>query len=151
MHNQRPAERKVPLVVWAYGALGLVPFVAGAVGALLLGGAERGIAQVGLLLYGGLILSFLGGARFGQAVERPAVRAASVSGAMAGAIVSTLLIAVAGVPAAWRLVVLALAHAAQWAWDVRTVRSPAWYPRLRHVLSAGAIASLLVGAGASLL
>jgi hypothetical protein len=54
------------------------------------------------------------------------------------------------VPPAWRLVVLALAHGAQWAWDVRTVKTPAWYPRLRHVLATGAVLALMVGAAASL-
>ena len=150
MERAPDVDRQVPAVVWAYGGLGLVPFAVGAVGALLAVGPARGLFQVGLLLYGGLILAFLGGGRFGMEVRRTGVRPGVVSGAMAGSILATLLIVAAGVPPAWRLVVLALAHGAQWAWDVRTVKTPAWYPRLRHVLAAGAVLALMVGAAASL-
>ena len=70
---------------------------------------------------------------------------------MAPAIVSTLLLAMQGVPPAWRLIAMATAHVAQWAWDVTSRDPPRWYPTLRHVLSAGAVGSLLAGAIASTL
>ena len=35
--------------------------------------------------------------------------------------------------------------ALQWLWDVRAPGLPNWYPRLRTILSAGAIAGLAAG------
>jgi hypothetical protein len=139
-----------PAVTWVYGGLGLLPFVATAVGALVLSGVYRSLLQLGLLVYGGLILSFLGGGRWGLEIGRGPVRPGVISGSMAGAVVSTLLVAAAGVRPSWRLCILALAHVAQWAWDVRSRDTPPWYPTLRHVLTGGAVASLLIGASASL-
>lgn len=139
-----------PAVTWAYGGLGLLPFAAGAVGALVAGGVLRSLVQLGLLVYGGLILSFLGGARWGLEISRRPIRPAVISGSMAGAVLSTLLVAAMGAPPAWRLLALAAGHLGQWAWDVRSGDTPPWYPRLRHVLTAGAVLSLLVGAAGSL-
>ena len=141
-----------PAVTWAYGLLGLIPFVAAAAAALLLGGGLiRWGAQSALLAYGGLILTFLGGGRWGLEVGRAQVRAGVISASMAPAIVSTLLLAMQGVPPAWRLIAMAIAHVAQWAWDVTSRAPPRWYPTLRHVLTAGAVGSLLAGAIASTL
>ena len=141
-----------PAVAWVYGLLGLIPFLAGAAAALLSGGGlVRWGAQLALLTYGGLILTFLGGGRWGLEVGRGQVRAGVISAAMAPAIVSTLLLAMQGVLPAWRLIVLAAAHVAQWAWDVTSRAPPRWYPALRHVLTAVAVACLLAGAVASTL
>ena len=139
-----------PGVALVYGGLGLAPFAAGAAGALVTGGVLRSLVQLGLLVYGGLILSFLGGGRWGMEVGRGPVRPVVISGSMAGAVVSTLLVAMMGVPPAWRLLALAAAHLGQWAWDVRSPDPPSWYPRLRHVLTAGAVLCLLAGAAGSL-
>jgi hypothetical protein len=139
-----------PGVAWAYGLLGLLPFVAGAAGTLVTAGVLRALVQLGLLVYGGLILSFLGGGRWGLEIGRGPVRAGVISGSMAGAAVSTLLVAAAGVAPGWRLAVLALAHVGQWAWDVRSRETPDWYPNLRHVLTGGAVTCLLIGAAAAL-
>lgn len=146
----RPGPERPPAVAWAYGLFGLLPFVAGAVGALVTAGVMRALMQLGLLVYGGLILSFLGGGRWGLEIGRGRARAGVISGAMAGAVVSTLLVAAATAPPAWRLAILALAHVGQWAWDVRSADTPAWYPGLRHVLTGGAVTCLLVGAASSL-
>ena len=150
MERSASFDRRVPAVIWAYGLLGLIPFAAGAVASLTVGGTGRAPAQLGLLIYGGLILSFLGGGRWGLEIGRPTVRTAVVSGSMAGAVVSTILIAATAVPCGWRLLALALAHVGQWAWDVRSTQTPGWYPRLRHALTAGAVLSLLLGSASSL-
>ena len=151
MDRAASVDRQAPAVAWVYGLLGLAPFVAGAPASLAVGGEARVLAQLGLLVYGGLILSFLGGGRWGLEIGRGAARAGVISGAMAGPVLATLLVAATGVAPGWRLLVLALAHVGQWAWDVRTVQTPAWYPRLRHGLAAGAVLSLLVGSAASVL
>jgi hypothetical protein len=144
------APRSPPAVTWVYGLLGLVPFVGCAAASLLTTGVFRALFQVVALVYGGLILSFLGGGRWGLEIGRGPVRAGVISGSMIGAIFATLLTAAAGVSTPLRLVLMALAHLGQWAWDVRSADAPPWYPQLRHVLTAGAVLSLLVAAGASL-
>ena len=44
---------------------------------------------------------------------------------------------------------MSLAFLAQWAWDVWSVDTPAWYPPLRHLLTLGAVGCMLIGAAAS--
>jgi hypothetical protein len=44
------------------------------------------------------------------------------------------------------LAALAVALAAQWAWDVRAQAAPAWFARLRTILTLGAVAGLLAEA-----
>ena len=70
-----------PRVVLAYGLLGLIPFLAPP----LIGGLfpdHAAFAARALALYGGLILSFLGGARWAMAVRQDRVDARIVSLAM---------------------------------------------------------------------
>jgi hypothetical protein len=45
-----------------------------------------------------------------------------------------------------RLPGLAAALALHWLWDVRSPGLPAWYPRLRSLLTAGAVLGLVAGA-----
>ncbi len=143
------AERP-PLVAWVYGGLGLIPFLGGAGAAVMLPGVPRLAAQLELIAYGALILSFLGGGRWGLEIGRQPVRATVISASMLPTIVAFLLIIAMGVPSPWRLVGLSVAFLAQWAWDVRSADTPAWYPPLRHLLTAGAVGCMLVGAAASL-
>ena len=140
-----------PAVTWVYGGLGLIPFAADAAGALLLSQPGRSWAQLALLAYGALILSFLGGGRWGLEIGRRPVRAWVISASMAPTVVSFLLLLLAGVPIAGRLIGMALVFLVLWAWDVRSPDTPAWYPPLRHGLTAGAVACLVAGAAASLL
>jgi len=140
-----------PLVAWLYGLLGLVPFVAGALASLLLVENSRILAQFALLTYGAIILTFLGGGRWGLEIGRDPVRPAVIGGSMAPAMGSVVLLALGGVPASWRLCAMALGFLVMWAWDVRSPEPPPWYPRLRHVLTAGAVVCLFTGAAAPLL
>jgi hypothetical protein len=45
-----------------------------------------------------------------------------------------------------QLIALAAALALHWAWDLRGASLPDWYPRLRSLLTAGAVVGLLAGA-----
>ena len=140
---------QVPRIGWVFGALGLVPFAAGAIACWVADAAARGLPQIGLLVYGGFILCFLGGGRWGLEIGGKPPRNDVIVGSMAGSIVSTVLIAATMIAPAPRLVILAVAHFAQWAWDVRSTDTPGWYSKLRHVLTAGAVLSLLAGSAAS--
>ena len=144
-----PGAERPPIVTWIYGGLGLIPFFGGAVAAALLPGLPRIVAQLELIAYGALILSFLGGGRWGLEIGRRPVRAVAISASMLPTIVAFVLLVAMGVPNPWRLVGMSVAFVAQWAWDVRSSDTPPWYPPLRHLLTLGAVGCMLVGAAAS--
>ena len=144
--NARP-----PAITWVYGLFGLVPFLMGATATVLLVEPLRTLAQIALLGYAALILSFLGGGRWGLEIGRTPVRAGVISASMAPTVGGFLLILLNGIPASWRLCTMGLGFLLVWAWDVRSPEPPPWYPPLRHVLTAGAVACLFAGAAASLL
>ena len=144
----RGSERP-PVVTWVYGGLGLIPFFAGTVAAVAFADLYRSFAQLELLAYGALILSFLGGGRWGLEIGRRPVRAGVIGLSMLPTVVGFLLLIAMGVSNAWRLVGLSVAFVAQWVWDVRSTDTPTWYPPLRHVLTAGAVGCMLIGAVAS--
>ena len=144
-----PGAERPPAVTWIYGGLGLIPFFGGAIAAVGLSGLGRIVAQLELIAYGALILSFLGGGRWGLEIGRRPVRAVEISASMLPTVVAFLILITMGAPNSWRLVAMSLAFVAQWAWDVRSKDTPPWYPPLRHLLTAGAVGCMLVGAAAS--
>ena len=132
---------RMPGIVLAYGLLGLIPFLALPLFAALFPG--RGdLAGTILALYAALILSFLGGARWGLTIGRPAPDARVVSLAMLPTLVGLALLLT---PNAVRLPGLAVALVVHWLWDIRSAGLPPWYPALRSILSAGAVAGLIAG------
>ncbi len=134
-----------PPTVLACGLLGIIPFWS-ATAASLLAPAWTGVAAALQALYAALILSFLGGARWGLAVRDaapdPAVVALSMTPTLAGLAV---LVFTHG-QMRLRLFVLAALLALNWAWDVTARDAPPWYARLRSVLTLGAAAGLIAGA-----
>ena len=147
-------NRRPPAAAAALGALGLIPF---ALGAGLFGyGPEglRGPALLTLLAYSAAILSFLGGVRWGVEIAihrkpRWGVLAASNLPPLA----AWLLLAAGGGFGLTEVQALGgflLAFLLQWAWDSRSNTLPAWYPRLRTLLTLGAVLALAVAIQASL-
>jgi Protein of unknown function (DUF3429) len=133
----------IPRVVLIYGLAGLIPFL----GLPLLGWNRPDLAADCVrwqALYGALILSFLGGARWGQAVQaaRPSPLVVSIS--MLPSIAGWfLLLSEYDLGRAAVLKGLAGALIAHWLWDLNSAGLPAWYPRLRAILTVGAVAGLL--------
>ena len=138
-----------PLVTWIYGGLGLIPFIGGAAAAVWLTSLGRIVAQLELIGYGALILSFLGGGRWGLEVGRAPVRPLVISASMLPTIAAFLILVAMSVPNPLRLLAMSLAFVVQWAWDVRSRDTPPWYPLLRHLLTLGAVGCMLIGAAAS--
>ena len=132
----------VPVSVLAYGLLGLVPFVAPPVVGLLWPELAPVAAWV-QAVYGAVILSFLGGARWGLAVREPAPNVVVVSLAMLPSLAALALLLL---PASMRevqlggLAVLLVLH---WIWDVRAPGLPDWYAGLRNLLTLGAVAAIV--------
>jgi hypothetical protein len=132
----------IPRVVLVYGLLGLIPFWVPPLASVLwphvlpLAGVVAGV-------YGALILSFLGGARWGVEVLRSGPRFGTISLAMLPSVAGLALLLL---PAEWRagqLWALATALLLHWLWDVRAEGLPAWYPRLRTILTLGAVTGLV--------
>ncbi len=130
-------------LVAMFGALGLIPFWAPLALALAAPGYGRWALGV-QAVYAGLILSFLGGARFGRALDTPG-GGAVVSISMLPSIVALGLLAAPLTRAAGSLA-LALALVAAFLWDVRARGLPASYKRLRAALTVFAAAALAIGA-----
>lgn len=140
--SHRPA---IPASVLIYGMLGLIPFLAPPLAALTFPALKPASGLV-LAIYGGLILSFLGGARWGLAIRSSSPNVLTVSIAMVPTLAAlALLVAMPGHPALL-FPGLAGALAVHWLWDLGSDGLPPWYPALRTMLTAGAVAGLLLGA-----
>ncbi len=138
-------DRNAPRAVWIWGLLGLIPFLAPPmIGALFPDHAS--ISARALIVYGAVILSFLGGARWGLAVGQTPVKPRVIALAMTPPLVGWALVLAPPHHARLQLLGLALALIAQGVWDDRARDLPTWYPRLRRVLTLGAGLGLLAGA-----
>ncbi|SDT94098.1 DUF3429 domain-containing protein [Stappia sp. ES.058] len=139
------------------GYAGLIPFIAGAV--CLTAAAFRFVeakdlpafAAMALVVYGAVILSFLGGVRWGIAVATARADARvfvwSVAPSLGGWCAALL-------PPSWGLLVLACGFLLQGGWDLYAGESgtlPQWYVTLRRRLTVIVVASLLVSAASLLI
>lgn len=144
------AIRTVPRVPLWLGLSGVLPFALGVVayaaGGVWLVGADLALRST--LAYGAVILSFLGGVRWGLGLllgapeRRDARLALSVLPSLLGWVALLL-------PAFPGLVLLAMAFAAQGAWDAGDVMedgAPDWYGHLRTLLTALVCSLLSVAA-----
>ena len=125
------------------GYMGLLPFLAGAVWVITPGLPLKAIALEALILYGAVILSFLGGVRWGLAIAKMNTKLArplifSVIPSLLGW-VAALLEPRAG------LLILALAFTSLYVADLKLSLAPDWYKSLRLPLTAGAVIALLLG------
>lgn len=151
--ESRPdAPDSIPLPALALGLGGLLPFAAGAIGAWFPDTGLATFATRALGAYGAVILSFLGGVRWGNVLfERAALER---YGPLGLSIVPSLVAWCALLaPVAAGLGLLAAGLLAQYALDRAATAEgvlPAWYGRLRIVLTAGATLATLVGLAAVL-
>ena len=134
----------IPKAACLLGFAGLIPFFTaaaiGLVGAIPL----HDISLKALLAYGAVILSFLGGIRWGLAIAT--ARSVGLLGHLSVSVAPALLGWVALlVPPSTGLILLALGFAAMLMADFRLSTAPYWYGTLRLPLSIGAIVSLLIG------
>lgn len=146
------SESRVPPAVLALGLGGLIPFVvcAGAV-VLRISLPVIGDPARALLLYGAIILSFLGGVRWGLALRM----------AESGLRTRQFVISVVPSIAAWFALLLAAGAGfglmaglfiILWSEDraLPAIGAPPWYPRLRLLLTAVVVAALTGAALAKL-
>jgi hypothetical protein len=136
----------IPGAALVLGLAGLIPFAAGA--AALWAHLGPLTPELGLKLvisYGAIILSFLGGIRWGTAIGPYDTRRqglellASVLGSLAG-------LGALFIPPVPALTLLIAGFLTQALWDVTSVeagRLPGWFGKLRMLLTAGAVISLI--------
>lgn len=140
---------QVPTAAAWLGGLGLIPFVAGSVGAA---GADLGWALDALRFYAATILAFMGGVHWGLAIaDHGSEAGAGSSWARLGASVVPALIGWLALllPATPGLLVLAAGFVLLLMGDLIAVRrglAPAWYPRLRIPLTGVVAVCLVVAA-----
>ena len=144
--TDRPIAESIPASALALGLAGILPFAAAALSLwtpLPQLGPDSGL-RLGVV-YGAIILSFLGGIRWGGALgpydhtRQGLVFAASVLGSLAG-------LAAAFLPAVPALALLIAGFLLQALWDVASAeagRLPGWFGRLRMILTGGAVISLV--------
>lgn len=137
---------RIPVAALVLGLAGVIPFVAGAIAQWV--PVPRISAQLGLTLvvvYGAIILSFLGGIRWGTAIGPFDGRRQGIEfgGSVLGSLVGLAAIFMAPVGG---LTVLISAFLLQALWDVISVeagRLPQWFGRLRMILTTGAVLAML--------
>jgi len=137
----------VPKPVLVLGWAGVAPFALLSLLAILGSASVAGNALEALIVYGAVILSFMGGAQWGLEMAKPAAPddgrrgyALSVLPALAG-------FAAAMFPPRAGLALLCAGFLALLAYDLRRARDgvgPSWYPALRKSLTAAVVTTLLL-------
>lgn len=143
-------QTSVPAAAKWLGFSGLIPFLAGAVVSLPVAEALRPYGLLLLLVYGAIILSFMGGVHWGAAMMRNETDGRPFAASVVSSLVA-LPAALIGGPAG--LLILAAGFAGLLVFDeqeTRAGRLPGWYPLLRRPLTAVVVACLLIGAAARL-
>lgn len=141
------ASERPPTAAWALGLAGLLPFFGAAIALWVGPETLRGAALLALLSYAAVILSFVGAVRWGLEIAR---EGRPRTGPLALSILPALaawglLVGSVKISPALQLAGFALCLIASGAWDARASSAPAWYRRLRIVLTAGAVVALAVG------
>lgn len=126
-------------IAWALALAGLIPF--GGCAILVAQGGAQADAWLGALIaYAAVILSFLGGARWGASLASGSPDPATLVLSNLPALVAWAALLPLEMPSPTRLTILSAGLAMMWLWDRR--RPPTWYPALRTVATVGALLSL---------
>jgi len=139
--------QQIPQTALSLGLAGLIPFFATALACWIFDDELQAQAQFALGAYGAVILSFLGGVKWGVLLnDKTKLK-------KWGPIVLSVVPSIIGwfallLPAFATLAVLAAMMVLQYYFDIESVKEkklPPWYGRLRTILTTGAVISLLAG------
>jgi hypothetical protein len=136
--------RSTPVAARWLGLLGLFPFGATVVASFIPALPLHSVALQALLAYGAVILSFLGGIRWGMAIVKTG-RDDLLSPLLISVLPSLLGWIALLVPGSAGLSLLAFGFSALLLADLRLPMAPDWYGALRLPLSVGAISALMMG------
>ena len=142
-----PQKHAIPKSALVLGWLGVLPFALFSLVAVATRSQVAGHAATALVLYGMIILSFMGGAQWGLAMRAPDEAPAALARRLGISVLPALgAFALGALPPRPALLGLALLFAALLAYDLSTVRAgaaPAWYGKLRMQLTAAVVLCLL--------
>ena len=143
MEHTQPENETIPPVALWLGVGGLIPFLAPAVFIWMPPSQGwQGIAGTFGMVYGAIILSFLGGVRWGGALQHLDSRTFILS--VLPALLAYGVLVFPALPLGPLL--LAACHSVQGLSDISAAQNgmlPVWYARLRAGLTLGAVSSLL--------
>lgn len=145
MDDVRPAARaeSIPATLWAIALLALSPFPLAAL--LYAYGPEQyaGSALTGLLVWAAVVLSFLGGVRWGLETREPHPRwMRQAFSALCAVAAWVILLARGSAPDSWILGGFIAAFLVQWLFDHQVASAPSRYPLLSTTVTAAACVSL---------
>src|SRR5262245_17492995 len=133
MDDVRPAERResIPVVLWAIALVALSPFPITAI-LYSYGPADRMAASLASpLQWSAVVLSFLGGVRWGLETREPSPRPLrQVFSAMCAVAGWVILMAHGRAPDTWVIGGFVAAFLIQWLFDHQTPDTPSRYPML---------------------
>jgi hypothetical protein len=151
--NLSDAIRKIPVTALWLGLAGLLPFwlpLASLTSAINWLPPERALlVQMG---YGAVILSFLGGVRWGAALKLPRGPLQSTLFVLS-VLPSLVAFATLILPTTAGLILLIAGFLLQGIWDVQSAQGrqlPQWFAPLRAILTTGAVLALLLSVTARL-
>lgn len=154
LRKAEPRAPAIPPAALVFGAAGAALFIALAVMATLTGPPLDGHARSGLVLFGAVILSFLGGVHWGltmvdPAPSRPRTTTWRYFFAILPSMIGWLGAALLATSAEWALSLLAVGFLLMLLHDVNAHHSsavPPWYLRLRVPLTAAVVIALMLPA-----
>jgi hypothetical protein len=142
-----PSHSRAPRAAVVLGWLGVLPLAALASAVYAGRPLPRDAALSGLVVYGCLILSFLGGAQWGLAIATPQGSSRTVAYRLAISVLPSLAAFGAWyLPITGSLLGLVALFVAWLIYDIATVRdesAPAWYAALRIQLTSAVVVCLL--------
>lgn len=140
-------KQAIPPSALILGLAGLIPFFGSALAAVLLDGELSAKATLALGAYGAVILSFLGGVKWGVLLnDKTALKLWKPI--VLSVVPSIIAWAALLLPSLAMLSVLAAGMVFQYFLDTESMHQkklPEWYGRLRLILTIGAVLSLLIG------
>ena len=139
-----PAGREsIPLVLWVIALLALSPFPIAALIYSYGPAARMAPALSALLEWSAVVLSFLGGVRWGLETREPSPRPMrQVFSAMCAVAGWVILMARGSTPDTWVIAGFMAAFLIQWLFDHQTPDTPSRYPMLSTAVTSGACVSL---------
>jgi hypothetical protein len=139
------AEKSAPAPLWTIALLALTVFPASAI-IYVFGPMDlRPGALTALQLWSAMVLSFLGGVRWGLESSRPNPRWTRLFSSVLSSVAAWVLLMSRGhLNAGWMILGFMAAFMLQWLFDHTAPDVPARYPRLSTTLTAGACVSLAI-------
>lgn len=142
--SQSAEERApAPPAVWVLGLSTLIPFFV--TSALFCYGPQsvQNGSLTAMLAYAAAMVSYFGGVRTGLEIENPNPRWSVLGISLLFPLAAFgLLLGELMFEPAWQLSGFLLLFLLQWLWDVTNHEGPAWRPRMRTLMTAGAAVSL---------